>query len=74
MHLTLITLTLLISKSLAGVVQMTDEEFSNFEQENTFCDADICKGCGDISYIRWYEGCGEYCFDLHLNLNLLIFS
>ena len=59
MHLTLITLTLLFSKCLAGFVDMTDEEFSNFEEENTFCDAQVCKGCADVSYIRWFEGCGE---------------
>ena len=59
MHLTLIKLTLLFSKCLAGFVDMTDEEFSNFEEENTFCDAQVCKGCADVSYIRWFEGCGE---------------
>ena len=65
MHLISITLTLItlsFSKCLAGFVDMTDEEFSNFDEEDTFCDAQVCKGCGDISYIRWFEGCGEHSF------------
>ena len=61
MHLTSIVLTFFISKSL-GFVDMTYEDFANFEEENSFCDAQVCKGCGDLSYIRWFEGCSKYCF------------
>ena len=58
MHLSSSPLILLFSMDL-GLAGIAGQDFGNFEEENSFCDAKVCKGCDNISYIQWYEGCGE---------------